>query len=334
MTTFDPYAENYITLTSIDTGKTYDISSLVSDIQYTTVLGGQPGKLVFTLQKDPNGILNIQNGSLVQFIRGGKGVFYGYVFTMGTDATDIYKITCYDQLRYLKNEETILTKDMTVEEVFEKLCVLHQIRNYRVITPTKFTCPSYLHDKKSLYQILEHQIQQADIANGKQYFIRDNFGTLEFNEIGNCKTDVVLGKKALLMSYQFEISIDKDSYNQIKIIKDNKEAKKREVYQVFDSTTQKRWGFLQKLVKAEENQNSAQIEQLANNLLKLHNRETRSLKLTSLGVQGLYAGSGFSLNLPKLKTSNNDQYLNMWILSATHNFRKNFHTMDLEVFIP
>lgn len=334
MKTFNPYAKNLITCTSIDTGKTYDISSLVGDIQYTTILGGQPGKLVFTLQKDPKGILNIQNGSIVQFIRDGEGVFYGYVFTMGTDATDVYKVTCFDQLRYLKNEETILTTGQTVSEVFEKLCVLHQIRNYKVVTPTSFVCPSYLHDKKSLYQILEHQIMQANIHDKKQYFIRDNFGTLEFNEIGNCKTDVVIGDKSLLMSYQFEISIDKDSYNQIKIVKDNKTTKKREVYQVLDSTTQKRWGLLQKLVKADENQNSAQIELLANNLLRLHNRETRSLKLSALGVQGINAGSGFSVNIPKLRPSDSNEYLDMWAVSATHNFKKDFHTMDLEVFIP
>lgn len=327
---FNPYAKNLIVCTSIDTGKTYNISSLVGDIQYTTTLGGQPGKLTFTLQKDPNGVLNIQNGSVIQFIRDGKGIFYGYVFTMGTDATDIYKITCYDQLRYLKNEETIMLSGQTVSQVFEKLCKLHQIKNYKIVTPTSFVCPSYLHEKKSLYQILEHQMIQADIHDKKQYFIRDNFGVLEFNEIGNCKTDVVIGEKSLLTSYQFEISIDKDSYNQIKVVKDNKKTKKRDVYQVFDSTTQKRWGLLQKLVKADENQNSAQIELYANNLLKLHNRETRSLRLSALGVQGLNAGSGFSVNIPKLQT----KYFDMWIASATHNFRKDFYTMDLEVFIP
>lgn len=329
MTLFNPYAKNLMICTSIDTGKTYDISSLVGGIQYTTVLSGQPGKLTFTLQQDPKGILNIQNGSVIQFIRNDEGIFYGYVFTMGTDATDVYKIICYDQLRYLKNEETIYTSGKTVSGVFEELCKLHGIRNYKVVTPTNFICPGYLHDKKSLYQILEHQIQQADINDKKLYFIRDNFGVLEFNEIGNCKTNVVIGDKSLLTSYQYEISIDKDTYNQIKIIKDNKDTKKREVYTEKDSTTQKRWGLLQKLIKANENQNEAQIKQFAANILKLSNRETRTLKLSALGVQGLYAGSGFTVNIPKLNTKQD-----MWVASATHNFRKDFHSMDLEVFIP
>lgn len=337
---FNPYAKNKIYITSFDNNnkkETFDVSSLVDSVQISTVFRGQPGKMTFTIQKDPNDILNIYNGSIVQFMRDDKGIFYGYVFSMGTDATETYKIVAYDQMRYLKNNETIYLSDKTVSDNFATLCERHQLK-YKIVTPSSFIAPPKPFQEKTLFSILEDQIERADVAEKKQYFIRDNFGTLEFNELSNCKTDIVLGEKSLLSSYQFEISIDKDTYNQIKVLRGNKKTGKDESYIEKDSTTINRWGFLQKVVRADENQNEAQLKKLAQDLIKLHNRETRTLRLSALGEDSVIAGTGIQVNIPQLRTTttNNDkvEYLNMWVVGATHNYNKSMHTMDLEVAIP
>lgn len=311
------------------TGTLYNITSLAGDIQYQTYLNGQPGSLTFTTQQDPNNILSLANGSIISFRVDGNGIFWGYIFKMGTDATGVYKVWCYDQLRYLKNMETYINSGQTADKIFTAVCKDAALTKYRVITPSSFIVPEYLHDNKSLYSIIEYGIERANIAEGKQYFIRDKFGEIVFTELAQEKTNLIIGDGSLLSSYQYEISIDDDTYNQVKMIRDNKETGKREIWIAFDSNNQKLWGKLQLLQKVDEAQtNESFIRDTAEKLLKLKNRETMTLKLTAIGVPELVAGSGFRFSLDKLSIKQD-----MWIVSATHNYLKDFHTMSLDVFI-
>lgn len=337
MYNYNPYAKQELLVTSLnqnDQRESFDISTLVSGITYTTCFKGQPSKLTFTCQQDPNNILNLHNGSIVQFKRDDVGIFYGYIFNMGTDATDTYRVVCYDQMRYLKNEITTYLAGKTVSDNFIKLCQENQLNNYKVVTPTSFVAPSKVYSKKSIFNILEEQMTRADINDKKQYFIRDNFGVLEFTELSNCMTDLVIGEGSLLTSYQFDISIDKDTYNQVKVMKKNTKTNKWDSYIEKDSGTQKRWGLLQMIREADENQNEAQLKKLAQDLIKLHNRETRTLKLSALGVDGINAGSGINVYIPKLRVGTEEKYLKMWVVGATHRYDKDHHTMELEVAIP
>lgn len=342
---FNPHAINQVfveSLVSNDERKVFDISDLVDGLQYTTVLDGQPGKLTFTLQKDPTGKLSIHNGSKIQFTRDGKGIFLGYVFEMGTDATETYKITCYDQMRYLKNEDTKLVQNITVSDLFVKICEEYEFKKYNVVVPCNYKCPSKVYDGQTLFSILSDQMKKANAYEGKNthFFIRDNFGTLEFNELGNCKTDLLLGEASLLCSYQFDISIDKNTYNQIKLVKkengDKGKAEKIIPYMVKDSGTQKVWGVLQKVISLNEGITKEQITDLGDKYLKNLNRETRTLKLSALGVDGIVAGMGVSVDVPQLRTNKNGkpEFINMWITGATHSYKKDMHTMDLDVAIP
>ena len=348
---FNPYAKNKILVRSVDKNEqmhTYDISTLVTGLQYSTVLEGQPGKLTFQLQKDPNGILNIHNGSSISFTRNNKGIFFGYVFDMGTDANETYQITAYDQLRYFQNEETEFFGTKNVQEVFSYLCNKHLIKNYKIIEPCTFVCPKKLYEGQSLFAIMKNQFDNAFINDkSKYYFLKDNFGILEFTSLQQNKTNLVIGEKSLLTSYNFEISIDKDTFNNIKLVKvynsEDKKGKKTDTkiivpYTAKDNGTQQRWGFLQKVVNVDENMNQAQIIELGNKLLEWHNQEKKTFKLSALGVDGINAGSGISVNIPRLNTKKKDEngsetneYLDMWVVGATHTYQKNMHTMELTV---
>lgn len=308
-------------------GNLMDITNLASDIQYTTELNGQAGKLTFLVPQDPNNILTLSNGSNVAFYNDDKGIFYGYVFTLGTDKSNNYKVTCFDQLRYLKNEEVYVTQNQTASQIFEKICQDNQIK-YKIVTPTNYIPDPYLHDKKTLYAIIERGMQLANISDKKQYFIKDKFGELQWTELGKEKTNLVIGQESLLTDYQYEISIDSETYNNIKFVRDNKTTGKRDVWIFKDSNNQRRFGKLQYLEKADEEMNEAAIRDLGEKLLNLRNRETKTLKLDAIGVDELVAGSGFTFKLDKLNINEA-----MWIKSATHNYKDGIHTMTLEVFI-
>ena len=349
---FNPHAKNQLYITATDEkGKqhTYDVSTLVDSIQYSTVLEGQAGKLTFQLQKDPNGILNITNGSIVQFYRDKVGRFFGYVFNMGMDANGIFQITAYDQMRYLKNEDTVYYSGKTVTEVFNDLCTKHQLKNREIIENCDFICPNKKYEGQTLFNILQHQMHQANIASKgtKYYFIKDKFGKLQFTELGRCKTDIVIGYKSLLSSFQYEISIDKNTYNNIKVIKnynseDTKGTKTDNKiivpYETGDDSTQKKWGFLQKVVSVDENMNQAQIIEYANGIKAQTNKESKSFKISALGVDEIDAGSGIRVNIPELNTfkmdeqgKKTDECLDMWVMGASHTYTRDMHTMELDI---
>lgn len=310
-----------------NTGKVYDISNIAEEIKVTSSIEGDAGKLTCILQKDPNNIAQIANGSIVSFVVDKTGIFFGYIFKIGTDADENYEITCYDQMRYLKNNEVYVTKNMTASQIFAKVCQDYGLR-YRVKVPSYYTPAAYVHDKKTLYQVIERGMHLADIYENAQYFIKDNFGTIEWSELSYEKTNIQLGGGSLLTSYKYEKSIDDDTYNQIKLYKEDKKKGKRDVWIVRDSNNIKKWGMLQFLEKADDNDNNAQIAQKAQNYLKAKNRETEKLSLTAEGINELVAGRGIKFVLPR---ENIDKWL--WITSATHTYTKYEHTMDLEVAI-
>ena len=64
---------------------------------------GVPGKLTFSILKDPN--ITVEEGNLVKLKINDTGFFQGYVFTQKKTKDDLIQITAYDSLRYLKNKD-------------------------------------------------------------------------------------------------------------------------------------------------------------------------------------------------------------------------------------
>jgi len=329
-----------LTCQNSTTGQLFDLTSLEGNIQYFTTLSSQASKLTFNLEDDPNKLEPLSEGSIIRLKVDGKNIFYGYLFTMGVDMTGQWKLTAYDQIRYFQNSDTVFTEKRSASAEFGRLCNNMAIK-HRIETPTAFVVPERLHSNKTYFSIVEYLIQKTNIATGKYYFIYDDFGTLVFSELQQYKTNLIIGDNSLLTGYQYETSIDKDTANTVKIIRDNEETGKRDVWIQFDSSTQKKWGKLQILQTADKNANDAQIKQLADNLLRLKNRPTRTMKISAIGTQitinnsqqiidakSLIAGAGFKLKIDKLNILQD-----MWIMSATHSYNKDLHTLSLEVFI-
>ncbi len=314
-------------LQNSNTGKIYDVSQIAEKVTLSDSIEGEAGKLTCSLQKDPNNLLQIANGSIVSFIVDKVGMFFGYVFKIGTDAKANYSITCYDQMRYMKNTDVYTTANMTASNIFAKICEDYGLR-YKIKIPTNYIPEPYIHDKKTLYKIVERGINLANINDKAKYFIKDEFGELVWSELSYEKTNVQLGDGSMLTGFKYERSIDENTYNQIKLYRDNKNTGKRDVWIVKDSNNIKRWGLLQFLEKADDNTNEAQLRQTAENYLKVKNIETEKLKLEAEGIKELRAGKGIKFILPH---ENINKW--MWIINSTHSFTKYEHTMELEVAI-
>jgi hypothetical protein len=138
--------------------------------------------------------------------------------------------------------------------------------------------------------------------------------------------DFSFGEGGLMTDYQFSRSIDSDTYNLIKLVRDNKETKKRDVYIAQDSNSIARWGRLQLYEKVDEDSNAARINERLNQLLLLKNREQKTLRLEEIGNIRVRAGCLVPLFIEALGLK---QY--MLVSECAHKFDGDNHTMSLEV---
>lgn len=311
-------------------GVTFDASEAVSDMTITTYLEDNPGKLEFTvLATSP---LTFAEGATVSVVLDEHPMFKGFVFKKKhTEEPDKIKVTCYDQLRYLKNKDSRVFENVTSDQIFEQLCKDFVLK-YRVIDKSSHICAPRSEDATSLYDMIKHAMDDTLANTGRWYFIRDNFGTLEHLNIASCIRPEMLGDKSFVTGFDYETSIDKDVYNQIKLYRDNDTTKKREVFIVNDTVnggeTIRRWGILQLYEKVDEKYNIAQIESLALRMLRYYNSTRRSLSLKCLGVKEFFAGCIFKCQIADL----GDETLNSYLLvtECVHKLSKGSHTMELK----
>lgn len=311
-------------------GVTFDVSEVVSDMTITTYLEDNPGKLEFTvLAISP---LTFAEGATVSVVLDGYRMFKGFVFKQSrTEDPDKRKVTCYDQLRYLKNKDSRVFEGVTSHQIFEQLCKDFVLK-YKTVDPSSYICAPRSEDATSLYDMIKNALDDTLINTGNWYFIRDNFGTLEHVNILSCARPEVLGDKSFVTGYDYESSIDSDVYNQIKLYRDNDETGKREVFIVNDTVNGgekiQRWGILQLYEKVDEKYNVAQIESLALQMLKYYCDTRRSLKLKCVGVKEFFAGCVFKCRIAELDEMTLNSYL--LVTECTHKISNENHTMELK----
>ena len=149
--------------TYYDTGETFDMSELAHDIEFTTSLNSQPGKFTFYLERDPSEILKIGIGSIIQFFHDAKTIFYGKVFTIETDATDVCKVTAYDVMRYLKNEDSKII-DGTDSTLTLRTFFMEIMRSYNL----HYSIPLWFKQIK-LLPLNEHNFQSQSLFDILDY---------------------------------------------------------------------------------------------------------------------------------------------------------------------
>lgn len=310
-------------------GVTFDVSEAVSDMTITTYLEDNPGKLEFTVQaKSP---LTFEEGATVSVVLDGHNMFKGFVFKRSRDQdTTKIKVTCYDQLRYLKNKDSRVFEDVTSNQIFEQLCKDFVLK-YKTVDASSHICAPRSEDATSLYDMIKHALDDTLAHTRQWFFIRDNFGTLEHLNILSCIRPEVLGDKSLVTGFNYETSIDDDVYNQIKLYRDNQTTGKRDVFIVNDTVNGgdklKRWGILQLYEKIDESYNIAQIESKALQMLKYYCDTRRSFTLRCLGVKEFFAGCIFKCKIDDLGESLNSYLL---VTECTHKLSNEEHTMDIK----
>ena len=290
------------------------------DVQWQTERKGKAGTLTFKVVKDDT--LNFSEGDAVRLKVDGKKVFYGFVFQKKRDKEGIITVTAYDQLRYLKNKDTYVYSNKTASEVIKMLAKDFNLQ-CGTLESTKYKIESRTEDNQTLFDIIQNALDLT-LQNKKElYVLYDDFGKITLKNISNMKLDILIDEETG-ENFDYTSSIDGETYNKIKLVYENEDSGKREIYIAKDSSHINEWGVLQYFETIDENTNG---KAKADALLKLYNQKTRQLTIKgAFGDVRVRAGTlvAVSLNL-------GDVVANSYLLveQAKHTFSESNYTMDL-----
>lgn len=310
-------------------GNVFDVSELVTDVTWKSKRKGKPSSLEFELLKDSN--VTINNGDVISFKVDNSNVFYGYVFENGGSKDPIIKVTAYDQIRYLLYNDTYSFVNQKASQIITQIA---QDMGLKIgsINDTGFIIPQLLENDKKLLDIIYSALEKTLTSNGKIFVLYDDFGSLCLSDIDNMRQSIVISDETNLGDYDWRNSIDSETYNRVKLVRDNKETKGRDVYIFQDSNNIPKWGRLQFFKTVDEKMNKAQMQEMANSFLKLKNREQKTLKLKDVVstdvVEDLKLRAG-SIVYVNIKDKGISQYY--LIEEAAHKFAKNNLIMNFDL---
>lgn len=304
----------------IQNGQTVFEPVVQGSIDWETQRKGQPGKCSFTLLADR--VLKIEEGNAVRLDVGAVPVFFGFIFERSWSRDGQMKVTAYDQLRYLKNTDSYNYEDKTAGEVIQMIAADFNLR-VGELEDTGFRIQSRVEKDKALFDIILTAMDYTMIHTGKIFVLYDDVGKLTLKSVENMKLSLMIDGAAA-QDYDYKVSIDSNTYNQIKLYRDNDESKNRDVYMTKHTENVNKWGILQ---LSESIDKGVDGQAVAERYLTLYNRPGRSLSVKgAFGDIRVRAGCLLPvfLDLGDMELKN---YL--LIESVKHTIDQGVHTMDL-----
>ncbi|MGE4214841.1 MAG: hydrolase [Anaerotignaceae bacterium] len=293
---------------------------IVGEVKLSTERFGSPGKLAFEVVKD--GSLNFQEGNVVELRVDGEDIFLGYVFEKKRSKGETISVTAYDQLRYLKNKDVRQFENKKASEII-KLIAANFSLDCGDIADTGWVIESLIEDDKTLFDTIQEALYQT-LTNTKAMFVLyDDFGKLTLKNVENMRLNILMTDKTA-EDFQYWTSIDSETYNQVKLVYENKRRGIRQVSVAKDPSNINNWGLLQCVEKTDS---EIGLATKANALLSLYNKKTRKLSLkNAFGDAKVQAGCSINVSL-----SLGDITVNQYFIceAVTHNFKADMHLMDI-----
>ena len=307
----------------------YDYAPITEKVSYTTSRNGSAGKLTFSfIQKKA---INLTEGAKVQFYVDGAEIFLGFVFVTEQDRWGVVSVTAYDQLRYLKSAASYSIEGKKLNEIILQIATDMQLQ-IGTLEDTGYIIPTLTKESTECLDIIEYGLMLTQYNTGKTFVFFDDFGKLSLKEAKNMRSDILIGNGSIITDYTYKSDIDSDTYNQVKLVRPNKETGQGDTYNFSDSTTIKKWGLLQKYVKVDENLNEAQINEQGNIMMAYYDRVLKTISIDGVGgVPGLRAGAMAMFKIKDVPELSGGLFL--LLDKVKHTFSNGEHTMSLEAKI-
>ena len=292
--------------------------------EWTTERKGSAGVLSFEVLKEQ---VEFTEGNRVSVSYKNIPFFVGYVFKKSRNKNGKIKVTAYDQLRYLKNNDTYVFKNVTATEIIQMLAKDFNLKVGN-LDDSKYKIVKRREDNKSLFDMILYALQETLYYTKKEYIFYDDCGKLTLTNDEKLRLlDVNLDDNSAL-DYSYESTIDSNTYNQIKLARVNKEKGTREIFMVKDPYNIKSWGILQYFESIDEKVTDAKAKEKVENLIKLYNHKRRLFSMSGIfGDIRVRGGSSMLINLDVGDiTVNNFMIVNKVI----HKFEYQKYTMNID----
>lgn len=230
-------------------------------------------------------------------------------------------------LTYGKNQliNDSTNQGLTGSEIFRKICQDLAIP-FDVWTNSTIPITPQNYTQKTAFNILEFAINETLInspVDNRQYFtyfhetfFEDDYekkmseqevyktsGKVSWYLRNNLRTDVVINDE-MVYDYDFKTSIDQQTHNEIIVYKDQKtylsstgktlKSGKKTGTQIKkvapDNKSKALYGYLPYYHKAPDGYSEGQMQQIADELLRILNRPTHNLSISCYGIIGMRAG--------------------------------------------
>ena len=283
---------------------------------------GTPGKLEFTVVKGPG--LNFAEGDPVKLTVNGTAMFYGFVFKKKRDKGGTIDVVAYDQLRYLKNKDTITEEGLKASDLLKRIATDFRL-NLGTVEDTGYTLETIVEENQTLFDMIQSALDETLMNTKQLYVLYDDAGKLTLKNINTMKLNLLIDEETG-ENFSYESSIDEQTYNKIKLAYNDEKTGKRELFIAQDGAKMNQWGVLQYF---EEVQTKTGASAKADALLKLYDQKTRKLTIqNAFGDVLVRAGSAVvvALNLGDIVTNNY-----MVVNKVTHTFRGDEHMMELDL---
>ena len=225
----------------IQNGQTVYEPAVKGSITWETQRKGQPGKCSFSIISD--GKLKIEEGNAVRLDVNGTPTFFGFIFERSWGSDGEVKVTAYDQLRYLKNKDSYNYENKTAGEVIQMIADDFNLRT-GTLEDTGYPIPFRNEPDTALFDIILNALDLTMMATGKMFVLYDDVGKLTLRNVEDMKLNVMIDDETA-QDYDFTVSIDKNTYNQIKLFCENDDSKKRDVFMTKHTENINKWGVLQ-----------------------------------------------------------------------------------------
>ena len=275
----------------IQHGSTIQYPAVVEGAKLTLERKGTPGKLTFTVVKDSK--LNFQEGDPVKLTLDGTPMFYGFVFIKSRDKDGTIDVTAYDQLRYLKNKDTITEEGLKASDLLKRIATDFRL-NLGTVEDTGYTMETVVEENQTLFDMIQNALDETLLNTGKLYVLYDDVGILTLKDINSMKTNLLIDMEAA-ENFSYSSSIDDATYNKIKLAFNNEKTGKRELYVAQDGEKINQWGVLQYF---EEIQTATGAAAKAEAMLAHYDRKTRKLTIKNAFARpDIRAGSAVMVSL-------------------------------------
>ena len=309
---------------NISGGEIYDLAPVTKSINWKTKRAGAPASLELEVITD----IPFDYGSVIVYMADDHKLFAGKLFKIKKAKNKQVTYVFYDQLKYLLRNNSYVIKDKTLADVVKMIANDYSL-DVGALNAPNIKLPTLLKEDKSAIDIIQECQDQIMINTGRLTVFWDDVGKLRLDIPENLRIRTVLADASIISDFSWEGSIE-DSANLVKLVQDNKQAGRRDVYIQYDSNLQKKWGILQFYKKVDEKMNEAQIKQMAEMYLKLKSKPAETVTLSfSVGDYDFRAGRAVYVDVKEIN-------LHGWYLldEVTHKVDATGHSMECKLFIP